>query len=99
MTAADGRAFRLDAAAWMFCFDDPAVPNDGSSASFDSLRGEASGTWDGQAGAVARFSFSDAGTPGHADAVDIEVLDASGATVLAVSGTLDEGNHRAHPGD
>ena len=48
------------------------------------------------AGAMAAWTFTDAGEPGKNDTATIVIKDSLGTVVLTVSGNLDSGNQQAH---
>jgi len=91
----EGNLFHMEALASARCTDDPAIQPDGPSAAFNTCHGEGSGRFNGQAGATATWTFTDAGASGVEDRAAMTVKDASGAIVLQVSGTLTYGNHEA----
>jgi hypothetical protein len=65
------------------CFDDPAIDPIPPKAPFETLHGVGTGDFNGENGAVAEWTFTDAGDPGLRDRATI--------TMLAY------GNHEAHP--
>lgn len=73
-------------------------PTTKPAAGFNTLDGQADGTYNGQPGATATFTFTDLSEPGTSDTATIRVFDAAGNQVLFVSGTLEKGNHQAHGG-
>ena len=90
-----GNRFHLTVVAAASCVDSPAIEPTPPLAGFDSYIGTGTGTYNGAAGATIEWRFTDAGEPGRNDTATILIKDASGATVLSVSGTLN-GNHQAH---
>jgi hypothetical protein len=93
-----GNHFHLTTLASAVCLDDPAISPDPPAASFDTFKGTGAGTYNGQAGATATWTFTDAGEPGTNDTATITIKDASNAVVLTVSGKLNSGNHQAQDG-
>lgn len=92
----DGNQFRLGSVTAASCSDDPAIEPNPPSAGFDTHSGAGTGRYNGAAGAMVEWTFTDAGKPGTSDAARIVIKDAFGVTVLDVSGTLRKGNHQAH---
>jgi hypothetical protein len=86
----------MEALTGAFCFEDPGISAGHPSAAFNSYVGTGTGDFDGAAGATANVTFTDAGEPGSKDTAAIVIKDASGATVLSVSGNLAGGNQQAH---
>ena len=84
---------RLDSA---LCEDNPAITEGKPIAGFDTYRGTGTGRYNGVPGATARWTITDAGEPGKNDTFTITISNGSG-TVLNVTGTLQGGNHQAHP--
>lgn len=91
----EGSLFHMEALTSAHCTDDPAIQPDGPSATFNTCRGEGTGRFNGEEGATAEWTFTDAGASGVEDRADMTVRDASGTIVLEVSGTLTYGNHEA----
>jgi hypothetical protein len=58
--------------------------------------GSGVGPYNGQPGAKAEWTFTDAGEPGSKDSATITITDANGNVVLRVSGKLEKGNQQAH---
>lgn len=76
---------------------DPKPPT----AAFDTYQGSGLGYYSGEIGpngpgAVATWTFTDAGEPGKGDFAQIEISDSAGNLVLTVSGYLTKGNQQAH---
>lgn len=67
-------------------------------AGFDTIIGQGSGTLNGQSGATASFSFTDAGEPGRNDTATITITDRQGNIVFQVNNQriTEGGNHQAH---
>jgi hypothetical protein len=78
------------------CSDSPLIAPEPPVASFDTLVATGNGKYDGEAGAYAEWTFTDAGEGGSGDTATIRVWDADGNLVLDVSGFLTFGNHQAH---
>ncbi len=84
-----------------YCIDDPNVDPAPPRAPFDTFVGEGTGSLNGVAGSIVKFTFVDAGEPGTSDQAAIQIW-APGddpntdLPVLAVSGVLDHGNIQAH---
>jgi len=93
---ADGHRFHMEAVATASCSDDPAIGPAPPAAGFDTLDGSGTGEYDGQEGATAQWTFTDAGEPGSNDTARIVIHDAAGNTVVTVSGALQKGNQQAH---
>jgi len=94
----DGNRFHLESLATASCSDDPAIGPYPPAAGFDTLNGSGTGEYNGQEGAAAEWTFTDAGEPGVDDTARIVIRDAAGNTVLIVSGRLQKGNQQAHAG-
>lgn len=92
----DGNRFHLLDLDAAFCSDSPTINPNPPDAQFDTYVGEGTGRYNGIAGASATWTFTDAGEPGTADTMTIEIKDANGMTVLVASGNLNKGNHQAH---
>ena len=89
-----GNSFHLDDLEKALCGNNPSITNS-KDAAFDTYTGEGTGKLNGEGGATASWTFTDAGEPGSKDSVRITITDSSG-TVLEASGTLTKGNHQAH---
>lgn len=89
--------FHLTQLASVECFDDPAIDQIPPKAPFDTLHGVGTGDFNGENGAVAEWTFTDAGDPGLRDRATITIRKAAGDVVLQISNTLAYGNHEAHP--
>lgn len=94
----DGHTFHLERLISAACSDDPAIAPESPEAGFDTHAGRGAGRLDGREGATIEWTFTDAGEPGRADTARMVIRDALGREVLAVSGTLIQGNHQAHRG-
>jgi hypothetical protein len=93
-----GNKFHLTSLTSGVCTDDPAISPNPPTATFDTYTGSGTGTYNGQAGATADWTFTDAGEPGTSDTARLTITDANNVVVLSVGGTLDHGNHQAHDG-
>jgi hypothetical protein len=93
---ASGEKFHLEQLTSAFCYDDPAIVPNPPQAGFDTHVGTGLGSYDGQPGAKAEWTFTDAGEPGTKDSATIKITDAGGQLVLYVSGNLEKGNQQAH---
>lgn len=91
-----GNKFHLSGLTSVSCTDSPAINSGNPSASFDTITGTGTGRYNGAAGATISFVFTDAGEPGRNDTASIVIKNAAGATVLTVSGKLNNGNQQAH---
>jgi hypothetical protein len=91
-----GERFHLESLAWATCGDNPGIMPNPPDATFDTHQGMGTGRYNGESGATATWTFTDAGEPGRDDFAQIVIRDAGGNIVLAVSGTLSGGNHQAH---
>jgi hypothetical protein len=79
------------------CLDTPA--NEGHpKAGFDTIVGQGTGVLNGQSGASAVFSFTDAGEPGVNDTATITITDADGNVVFQIANAKISagGNNQAH---
>ncbi|MBI4650520.1 hypothetical protein HY745_04380 [Candidatus Desantisbacteria bacterium] len=76
--------------------DDPAISEGQPVAGFDTYKGKGTGRYNGKSGAIAEWTFTDAGEPGKNDFAKIIIKNAEGVEVLNVSGNLNNGNHQAH---
>jgi hypothetical protein len=106
-TAAEGGTLRIDAPAGRFrlghvdfalCVDDPALDPGGPRAGWAIHRGSGTGSFNGAGGYAIEWTLTDEGEPGRSDGWSIIVRDAAGLVVLSEDGTIDGGNHQAHPG-
>lgn len=93
----EGNRFHLETMMSASCSDDPTITPDPPAAGFDTYIGTGTGRYNSVAGATVEWTFTDAGEPGTEDTARIAIKDASGSTVLTVSGRLNRGNHQAHP--
>ena len=91
-----GNKFHLEELTFAECSDDPAIAPAPPKAGFDTFVGEGTGRYNGQAGATAKWTFTDAGEPGKNDWASIVIKDSNGIVVLSVQGYLKNGNHQAH---
>lgn len=91
-----GNKFHLEQLTSATCTDDPAINARPPNAPFDTYNGTGEGRYNGESGATAEWTFTDAGEPGANDRATITIRDAAGNTVLVVSGNLHFGNHQAH---
>jgi len=93
-----GNNFHLDTLTEATCLDLPGIDEGQPDAGFDTFIGSGSGTFNGQP-ALIEFEFTDAGEPGTADTAAVKIT--QGTTVildcLEDPGTLEDGNHQAHP--
>lgn len=81
------------------CIDDPAFNPEPPPAPFDTFIGVGTGSYDGEDGAVATFTFIDAGDgkAGKNDLAGIRIVDVHGNVVLDFAlQILDNGNIQAH---
>ena len=92
-----GERFHLAEVTSESCSDNPEIAPDPPAAGFDTLSGSGTGTYDGQPGATAKWTFTDTGEPGSSDMVSLVIEDAGGTVVLKADGTLRHGNQQAHP--
>lgn len=91
-----GDKFKLDKLTYAKCSDTKGIGEENPVAGFDTLRGRGTGEYNKGIPAVVKFEFVDSGEPGKFDSAYIEVI-AGGKTVLKANGTLNNGNHQAHP--
>ncbi len=91
-----GNKFHLNSLTSVFCVNDPAISPYPPAAGFDTYVGTGTGSYNGAAGATAKWTFTDAGEPGTNDHATIVIKDNGGHTVLSVSGNLQNGNQQAH---
>jgi hypothetical protein len=92
-----GNRFHLETVRTAVCSDNPAISPEHPVAGFDTYPGTGTGRYNGDPGATAEWTFTDAGEPGANDTVRLVIKSAGGTTVLTVTGNLDRGNHQAHP--
>jgi hypothetical protein len=78
------------------CYDDPALKQKPPVAPLDTYEARGTGKLNNVDGATIYFVLKDAGEPGSDDSAHFFIADADGNEVLAVVGTLDQGNHQAH---
>ena len=91
-----GNSFHLETLTSALCGDNPAIsPGNPPNATFDTYAGRGTGRFNGAPAATAEWTFTDGGEPGSRDAATIVIRDATGATVLIASGTIQRGNHQA----
>ncbi len=88
-----GNRFHLETLTSAFCLDDPSIDPGQPAAPFDTYEGTGTGRCNGEPASI-KWEFTDAGEPGVNDRAEISI---SGACTLTVSGTLERGNHQAHP--
>jgi hypothetical protein len=91
-----GHRFHLETLVSAFCFKDPAINAGHPTDTFNTYVGVGTGLFDGAPGAIANWTFTDAGEPGSNDTATIVIKDSLGNVVLTVSGKLDMGNQQAH---
>lgn len=91
-----GNNFHLENLTSAFCSDDLTISPKPPAADFDTYQGSGTGLYNGVSGATAKWTFTDAGEPGKNDMMKLTITDGSGNTVLAVSNSLNNGNHQAH---
>jgi hypothetical protein len=93
----ESHKFKLDVLTSAACTDDPAIdPDPPRDTGLDTFTGSGTGEYDHVPGAVATWTFTDAGEPGRNDRMKITVLNANAQVVLNVNGTLGGGNHQMH---
>jgi hypothetical protein len=93
----DSHQFHLAVLTSAACTDDPGIdPDPPPGTGLDTFNGSGSGRLDGDPGATAQWTFTDAGEPGHNDRMRIMILDADGDVVLNVDTTLGGGDHQMH---
>ena len=92
----NGNRFHLETITSAACTDDPAIGPTPPTAGFDVHKGKGTGRYNGQGGATAEWTFTDAGEPGRNDIAQIEIKNSSNIIVLSVTGTLQNGNQQAH---
>jgi hypothetical protein len=93
-----GNRFHLEELLTAECFDDPEINPHPPTAPFDTYVGTGTGRYNGEPGATAEWTFTDAGEPGTVDQiVSLVIRDAGGSVVLTVEEEfLTFGNHQAH---
>ena len=92
----EGNRFHLLDVTRAQCTDDPNIDSrPPRSSRSDTYVGEGTGRYNGQSGATAQWTFTDAGEPGTSDTATITVR-FGGNVVLTVSGPLNKGNHQFH---
>jgi hypothetical protein len=94
--AGEAQRFHLGQLTNAICSDDPTISPVPPPAWFDTYVGTGTGRFNGDQGAFAEWTFTDAGEGGSGDTARIRIWDASGNLVLDVSGFLTFGNHQAH---
>ena len=92
----NGNRFHLEDLSSAVCSDDPSIDPRPPVANFDTYEGAGTGRYNGVSGAIAQWTFTDAGEPGRNDVANIVITNASGNIVLWVANTLRNGNHQAH---
>ena len=93
----NSNSFHLDKVTSAYCYDDPRIAPRPAPADFDTYVGSGTGSYNGVAGAVATWTFTDAGDPGVKDFARYEIRSCSTCPiVLSISGYLVKGNHQAH---
>jgi WD40 repeat protein len=93
-------SFDLATVTSVACYDDSRIEPEGRSARLNTIMMTGTGTYNGVAGATISAVFTDAGTRGQNDGVQITIKDAQGNVVFhAGPTTLIQGNHLAlgHP--
>ncbi len=91
-----GNRFHLEQLTFADCFKDPSINAGHPTNTFNTYIGQGVGDYNGVPGAMASWTFTDAGEPGKNDMATITIVDAGGNTVLTVSGFLTSGNQQAH---
>jgi hypothetical protein len=92
----NGNRFHLETMTSAACSDDPAIGPHPPFAGFDVHKGKGTGRYNGEAGATAEWTLTDAGEPGRNDIMRIEIKNSGNIVVLSASGTLQSGNQQAH---
>jgi len=90
-----GNKFHLETLTAAVCFADASIDATPDAAQFNTLIGTGTGAYNGLPGAVAQFTFTDAGEPGQNDTAKI-VIKVGSNSVLSAVGTLNNGNQQAH---
>ena len=82
-------------------YDDPTFTPSPPRSGFDSYTGSGTGTINGVAGATATWTFTDKGSVGTNDTVNMQIKNAAGTVVMTTVGTVKQnspcGNHHACP--
>lgn len=89
--------FHLDSLDSTACSDDVDINEGQPVAGMDTFAGEGTGHYNGRPGHTISFVFTDAGEPGVDDTADITITAPDLTVVLSASGTVNNGNHQAHP--
>jgi len=96
----NNQSFHLDRVTSATCLDDPAIEPNPPDAFFDTYIGVGTGRCkQPDRPCTARWTFTDGGERGGClrDTASILVTDdATGATVISITGDVDCGNHQAH---
>ena len=90
-----GNKFHLTSLDSATCSDDPNQSEKKPVAGFDTFVGSGVGRLNGVDGSTIDFKLTDFGEPGKG--ADIAEFSIDGGATLTVSGTLNKGNHQAHP--
>ena len=90
-----GNKFHLESLDTAVCSDDLSIEESPPVAGFDTYVGTGTGRLNRVSGAMAEWTFTDAGEPGANDVATIVIKNPNGVVVKTVSGTL-RGNHQAH---
>ena len=88
--------FHLEELTKAICSDDLKIEPNPPKAGFDTYIGKGIGRYNGEDGAKASWTFTDAGEPGSQDTARISITDVHGNPVLIISGNLEKGNQQAH---
>ena len=94
-----GYRFHLEELEDAVCTDNPELDEENPVSGFDTMTGTGYGRLNGVSGAKVEFEFTDDGEPGNGvDTAKIIITPAGGGLpVLDTFGTLQRGNHQAHP--
>ena len=94
-----GYRFHLEELEDAVCTDNPELDEENPVSGFDTMTGTGYGRLNGVSGAKVEFEFTDDGEPGKGvDTAKITITPAGGGSpVLDTFGTLQRGNHQAHP--
>jgi len=92
-----GNKFHMETLDSAGCTDDPSIDEGNPVAGFDTYVGSGTGRYNGVAGAIVKFEFTDAGEPGVNDTARITITAPDTSVILAVSGNITKGNQQAHP--
>jgi hypothetical protein len=92
----EGNSFHLLDLTTADCQDTP-LDEENPVAGFDTFVGTGSGRYNNVDGATIELTFTDDGEPGRDDTARMVIRDVGGTVVLDVEGTLQFGNHQAHP--